>query len=105
MTEVRFEPQAYGNTDESVIGERMRQEGWSPLLIADPPGAVYPPHRHAETKLLVFLRGSMEVHAGGTTYHCVAGDKLIIPGSLEHAALVGPDGYTFFWSEQLRGSE
>jgi hypothetical protein len=44
----------------------------------------------------------MDVRVSGETYRCTAGDKLVVPGSTEHAALVGPEGRTFYWSEQVR---
>jgi hypothetical protein len=65
-------------------------------------GAVYPPHRHATAKPLVFLAGSMAVTAAGRTYHCAAGDELDIAGKVEPAAVVGTDGCTFGWSERMR---
>ncbi len=102
MTLVRYEPQAFTNLDEVSVHATVEREGWAPLLIHDPPGTVYPPHHHPEAKLLVFLRGSMEVKVGGAVYRCLPGDKLIIPGGIEHAALVGPNGCVFFWSEQRR---
>ncbi len=43
----------------------------------------------------------MEVRVSGEVYHCSAGDRLIIPGDVEHSAVVGLDGCGFFWSEQL----
>jgi len=97
-----YEPHAFAGQDQAQVREAVRRDGWDPLLVSDPPGAVYPPHHHAEAKLLAFLAGSMEVKVGGAVYRCLPGDKLIIPGGVEHAALVGPEGCVFFWSEQLR---
>jgi quercetin dioxygenase-like cupin family protein len=101
-TIAHYDPQAFTSVDAASVHAAVEREGWAPLLIHDPPGAVYPPHQHPEAKLLVFLRGSMEVKVGGAVYRCLPGDKLIIPGGVEHAALVGPDGCIFFWSEQRR---
>ncbi len=104
MGRVTYEPRAFAGLDRAEVLARVRAEGWEPAAFTDPPGALYPWHRHPEAKLLAFLTGSMEVRVEGQTYRCQAGDKLIIPGNAEHAAVVGPEGCTFFWSEQL-GSE
>jgi hypothetical protein len=97
-----YEPQLFANLDADGVRDRLRSEGWDPVPIQDRPGYVYPPHSHAETKVLAFLAGSMEVRVGAYTYRCLPGDRVVIPGGVEHAALVGPEGCTFFWSEQLR---
>lgn len=97
MYQARF----YKTTDREQIAEEVRQEGFDPVYISDPPGRVYDPHRHPETKLLVFLQGSMEVKVKGQKFDCRPGDKLIIPGNIEHSAVAGPEGCAFFWSEKL----
>jgi quercetin dioxygenase-like cupin family protein len=100
--ETNYEPGRDARRDETAVLHDLQREGWDPLRFSDPPGAVYPPHRHAETKRLAFLAGSMEVRVGDETYRCLPGDRLVIAGDTEHAAVVGPDGCTFFWSEQMR---
>ena len=94
-------PGHYQDLDQSKVSEKVQEEGFSPTFIADPPGATYPPHHHPETKLLAFLRGSMEVMINGEKYDCHPGDRVIIPGDVIHAALVGPEGCDFFWSEKM----
>jgi len=96
-----YQPHFYKTIDRDSIAHEVKQEGFDPLPINDPPGHVYPPHRHATTKLLVFLKGSMEVEVTGQKYSCRPGDKLVIPGNFEHSAVVGPEGCLFFWSEKL----
>lgn len=91
----------YKQIDRAFIAEEVRKEGFDPVLINDPPGRLYPLHTHPETKLLVFLKGSMEVSVEGKTYQCNPGDKLIIPGKVEHSAKTGSGGCAFFWSEKL----
>jgi quercetin dioxygenase-like cupin family protein len=91
----------YKDLDHKKIADDVRKEGFNPLLINDPPGFIYSLHSHPETKLLVFLEGSMEVRVKGKLYQCEVGDKLIIPGNFEHSAKAGPEGCTFFWSEKL----
>jgi mannose-6-phosphate isomerase-like protein (cupin superfamily) len=102
ISESRYEPEIYARMDETAVRADLERDGWDPRLFTDPSGTVYPPHRHAETKLLAFIRGSMEVRVGDQIYRCLAGDKLVIPGGTKHAAVAGPEGCTFFWSEQLR---
>jgi mannose-6-phosphate isomerase-like protein (cupin superfamily) len=99
---VTFEPGTLAGLSPEAARERVRQDGWDPAVIRDAPGTIYPPHRHPEAKLLGFLAGSMRVHAGGQVYTCGPGDRLVIPGNVEHAAEVGPAGCVFLWSEQVR---
>lgn len=102
MTATR-QPGRFRDHPPAEIEAVVRAEGWDPVPIGDLPGTVYPPHRHPEAKLLVFLRGSMIVETDGERIECCPGDCLVIPGNQEHAAFVGEDGCTFFWSEQRRG--
>ena len=97
-----YEPGSYRGLARPDVLARVRAEGWAPVVVADPPGAVYRRHRHPEAKLLAFLAGSMNVTIAGKTYGCGPGDKLAIPGNVEHAAIVGPTGCTYLWSEQIR---
>ena len=92
----------HADLDPRIVLDRLRRDGWEPIPISDPAGYLYPPHSHAATKLLAILSGSMEVRVAGETYRCLPGDQVVIPGNVEHAALVGPDGCRFFWSEQMR---
>ena len=95
------QPQHYKTIDRDWILAEVRKEGFHPLCITDTPGRVYEPHRHPETKLLVFLEGEMTVSVNGFSYQCRAGDRLMIPGNVEHSAIVGPRGCVFLWSERL----
>lgn len=96
-----FERAYYKGLPTTEIVEKIREEGFDPLRISDPPGAVYAPHSHPETKLLAFLEGTMRVTVQGQAYSCAVGDRLLIPGNVEHSALVGPEGCMYFWSEKL----
>ena len=102
MSQAVYAPKIHTDLDPQAVLEGLRREGWDPIPIADPPGYAYPLHSHAATKLLAILSGSMEVTVAGETYQCLPGDQVVIPGGVEHAARVGPDGCRFFWSEQLR---
>jgi quercetin dioxygenase-like cupin family protein len=90
----------YAGLSPLEIAEEIKREGFHPIRIVDAPGAVYPVHSHPETKLLAFLEGEMEVRVGETLYHCEPGDKLFIPGNVEHSAKAGPRGCIFYWSEK-----
>jgi quercetin dioxygenase-like cupin family protein len=86
---------------EPDIARKVSEAGFDPIRISDPPGHIYPPHSHAETKLLAFLRGGMRVTIAGQTYECSPGDQLIIPGNVEHSAVIGREGCVYFWSEKI----
>lgn len=96
-----YQPDFYKTIDRERIAEEIEKEGFEPVCISDPPGQLYAPHRHPETKLLAFLEGTMEVQVKDQKFQCKPGDKLIIPGNVEHSARVGPEGCVFFWSEKL----
>ena len=96
-----YERAYYKDLPVAEIAEKVREEGFDPLRISDSPGTVYAPHTHPETKLLAFLHGTMQVTVQGQRYACTIGDKLLIPGNVEHSALVGPEGCVYFWSEKL----
>lgn len=91
----------YKNLSEAEIAEKVKAEGFDPIKISNEPGFIYSLHKHPETKLLAFLKGSMCVTVAGKHYTCRAGDKVIVPGNVEHSAKVDSDGCTFFWSEKL----
>jgi quercetin dioxygenase-like cupin family protein len=86
---------------QGKIEEAMRKDGFSPEIINVPPGFIYEPHGHTETKYLVCLEGSMQVTVKGKMYDFEPGDKLIIDGNTKHSAIVGNKGCVFFWSEKI----
>ncbi len=96
-----YQPKFYKSANKELIAKEIEKDGFDPVCITDPPGRVYPPHRHPETKLLAFLEGSMEVKVGNNSQECRPGDKYIIPGNVEHSAIVGSGGCVFFWSEKI----
>ena len=96
-----YRSEYYKDCDRAKIAQSVKDEGFDPLLISDPPGTTYPSHTHPETKLLVFLGGEMEVKVADQSFFCYQGDRLMIPGDIEHSAIVGPKGCQFFWSERL----
>lgn len=96
-----YQAHYYKRIDKDTIAGEIEKEGFEPVCITDPPGRVYEAHKHPETKLLVFLQGTMEVQVKDVTFNCSPGDRLLIPGNSEHSAVAGPGGCTFFWSEKL----
>jgi len=91
----------YQPVERDKMEKAVKEDGFEPFLISDPPGTTYLPHTHPETKLLAFLTGEMEINVQEKSFSCSPGDRLIIPGNVEHSALVGPEGCQFFWSEKL----
>lgn len=92
---------AYSHIDEQTIIEDAKREGFEPTKFTNSPGDTYPPHKHTETKLLIFLRGSMNVKVGKDSFECKPGDKLVIEGDVLHEAKVGEKGCEFLWSEKI----
>jgi hypothetical protein len=85
--------------DETQICERLSREGYNPRRVAEPPGAIYENHRNAHDMLLAFVTGSADVRIGRDLYHCVGGDRLNIPGDIEHSATIGADGVVYFMTQ------
>lgn len=96
-----FFKQFFKNKTESEIKEEVKKEGFNPIRISNEAGFVYSKHQHPETKLLVFLKGEMEVTVDDKTYNCKPGDKLIILGNTIHSGIVGENGCDFLWSEKI----
>jgi quercetin dioxygenase-like cupin family protein len=101
MHENLYQHGFYASLSIPQIREQIVEEGFEPVRVSDPAGYIYPLHDHPETKLLAVLSGGMDVQVADQTYHCVAGDRLLIPGNVEHSARVMPDGCVYFWSEKL----
>jgi len=62
---IMYQEQFYKSTARALLAEQVRGDGFDPFYISDPPNHVYPAQRHAETKLLAFLQGNMEVKVEG----------------------------------------
>jgi len=84
-----------------AVKKHIESEGFHPLIIHNLAGYTYNPHHHPETKLLAFLEGNMVVTVDNIAINCKPGDKVIIPGNIDHDGIVGPDGCRFFWSEKI----
>lgn len=99
MTE--FKKDKFKNFPIELIEKEIRCRGFDPILIKNEPDYTYSKHSHEETKLLVFIKGSMDVLVDNKEYSCNPGDMLIINGNVEHSAKVGHNGCTFYWSEKI----
>jgi quercetin dioxygenase-like cupin family protein len=80
--------------DESLLRQRMSEEGLSAYKWSNGPFDAYPPHMHRYAKVILVVRGSIEFTVGetGQPFRLKAGDRLDLPAQLLHSALVGPDG-------------
>jgi quercetin dioxygenase-like cupin family protein len=94
-----YKPGFYLGVDESDICEALTREGYRPRRIEEPPGAIYDRHQHLTDLLLAYVRGSADVRIGDRVYACRAGDRLVIPGNIEHSAKIGPDGVVYLMTE------
>jgi quercetin dioxygenase-like cupin family protein len=68
----------------------LRDKGLSPYPWSAGAGAVFAPHRHALTKHLYVLRGSIDFDG----IELGAGDGILVPAGIEHSAVAGPSGVT-----------
>ncbi len=94
-----YESQTYARLNEDEIFAQLACEGYAPRRVNEVPGSVYDCHRNDCDLVLAFLRGSAEVRVGDHVYHCVAGDKLNIPGVLPHSAVVGTEGVVYLMTQ------
>lgn len=62
-----------------VLGDRVLLS-----FIEQPPGAVFPLHRHESEQILIILEGSEEHIVEGQTVHMEAGDVCVHPPNAEH---------------------
>ncbi|HLU10336.1 MAG TPA: AraC family ligand binding domain-containing protein [Oceanobacillus sp.] len=95
----RYKPGFYLGRDEAGICAALSCEGYRPQRIEEPPGAVYDAQRHLTDILIAYVQGSAEVRVGDRIYNCRAGDRLLIPGNIEHSAKIGPEGVVYLMTE------
>ena len=68
----------------------LRARGMSPYPWSAGPGAVFPPHAHAQAKHLYVLHGSIDFDG----IELDAGDGILTPAGTRHSAIAGPSGVT-----------
>lgn len=56
------------------------------------PGDQYARHRHAYTKVLYCIDGSIDFVTDERAIPLAAGDRMELPAGIAHAAIVGPAG-------------
>jgi quercetin dioxygenase-like cupin family protein len=91
--------------DERAARAQLSTEGLAPYAWGNPPGDVYPTHRHGYHKIVLCLSGSIvfELPATGELVELHPGDRLDLPAGLEHSATVGPEGVVCLEAHRTRG--
>lgn len=95
------EPEAFRGMEEGEVRLHVELDGWEPTKLVHAAGHIYRPHKHPEEKLLVILAGSMKLRIGNDWTTLLEGDMAIIPGDMNHEAVIGGKGCTFFWAERI----
>jgi quercetin dioxygenase-like cupin family protein len=76
-----------------AIAERLRGEASHCYRWSDGPGATYGVHSHPYRKILYVTQGSITFTPDGAApIRMNAGDRLDLPASTPHGAVVGSDG-------------
>ena len=80
--------------DETILRDRLRDEGLSPSAWGNGPHDRYGSHDHGYDKVIVVAAGSIRfgLTERGDGYELVAGDRLELPAGTTHDALVGDAG-------------
>jgi mannose-6-phosphate isomerase-like protein (cupin superfamily) len=76
---------------ERELRARLAGEGLAPYAWGNPPGDVYPAHRHPFVKVLFCVSGSIrfDLPEEGASLELGPGDRLDLPPGTLHSALVG----------------
>lgn len=74
------------------MATRMRTEGLDPGSWSNGPGDRYAAHDHGYDKVIVVERGSIRFGTPAGGFDLVVGDRLELPASTRHDAVVGPAG-------------
>lgn len=74
----------------------FRRAGLSPSWWSNGPGDRYAAHSHAYNKVLFCAAGGItfRIEPDGPDYPMLPGDRLNLPPSTSHSAIVGPEGVT-----------
>ena len=82
----------------------LSTEGMAPYAWGNPPGDVYPAHRHPYVKVVYCLSGSLTFHLPESRgdVRLGPGDRIDLPACVEHAAAVGPDGVVCLEAHRTR---
>ncbi len=88
--------------DEQILRQILEQEGLQPYRWSNGPGDVYPAHTHSYNKVIYVVRGSISfgLPEHGEQVSLAAGDRLDLPASVAHNAVVGPLGVVCLEAQQ-----
>ncbi|HLG51686.1 MAG TPA: cupin domain-containing protein [Chloroflexota bacterium] len=91
--------------DEPMLLRAFTDQGLVPYRWSNGPGDVYAAHRHAYTKRLRVVSGSIrfDLVERGETIELHPGDELVLPAGVVHAAVVGPAGVVCLEAHQSAG--
>ena len=80
----------------AAVGDRLRAEGLAPSAWSNGPGDRYAAHEHDYDKVIAVESGSIRFGLSdrGESVVLAAGDRLELPASTSHSAVVGPTGVT-----------
>ena len=88
-------PASAGEASVPSVQAHLRDLGASePYAWSNGPGYRYAAHRHAHTKVLMCVSGSITFLLDGADVTLEAGDGMILPPLVSHAAEAGPTGVT-----------
>lgn len=75
---------------------KLQKEATGCYSWSNGPGDIYAPHSHGYEKVLYCVEGSITFVLEGTgrRLELMAGDRMVLPGGIVHAAEVGPQGCT-----------
>lgn len=93
------EPGFYAGKDEIAMRQDLEIEGRNVQRVEDGPNAKYDPHKNPFDLRLAYVSGSASVHVGDEAYECKPGDRLYIPGQIEHWANVSGEGVVYLMVE------
>jgi hypothetical protein len=81
-------------TTQPSLEDRLVREGYAASAWSNGPGVAYAVHDHPYDKVIVVETGSIRfgLPATARSIDIVAGDRLELPASTAHDALVGPNG-------------
>ena len=81
---------------------RLEDDGFEVVCWNDPPGRTYSPHAHENDECLWMIAGAMTftITLDGTTYRLEAGDRLMLPRGVVHAAEAHAAGARYLIGER-----
>ena len=90
----------------SDVGQRLHDEGLEPAGWANGPGERYAAHAHPYDKVIAVVRGSIRfgLPEREEVIELAAGDRLDLPASTTHDALVGSTGVSCLEAHLPAGS-